>query len=206
MDRVQHPRAVADIDSGSPGNPGVAVDQARTAAPGLQREPAPEAEAAVDLEGLAPVNRHEADALAVQPLHGLARFGDQPLAQVRVGAVAGQAEHVVVEALLRIVAEIGDGDLCFRQVRAQGADIVHAVVGEAEGPGGKARVAAVFRLGRALQHQHRHAGLARRQRRTEGGVPGADDDDIGVGHDVSGNVMIRHPRKNQSRHCPILCR
>ena len=192
MDQVQHPRAVADADPRRPGNPGVAVDEAGPAAPGLQRQPAPEAEAAVDPERLPAVDRHEADALAAQPLHRFGGFRDQPLAQGRVGAVAGEPEHVVVEAFGPIVAEVGDRNLLFRQIRAQGADIVHAVIGKAEGAGGKARVAAIFGLGSALQHQHRSAGLARRQRRTEGRIPGADDDDIGMAHDPSGNVMIRH--------------
>ena len=191
MDQAERPRAVADADTGRPGDLRVAVDQAGPAAPGLQRQPAPEAEAAVRRpEGLAAVDRHEADALAVQPPHRPARFRNQPLAKVRIGAVAGQAEHVVVEAFLRIIAEIGAGDLLFGKVRAQGADIVHAIVGEAEGAGGEAGVAAVLGLGRALQNEHRGAGLARCQRRTEGGVAGAGDDDIGMGHDMSGYVMF----------------
>ena len=80
VDQVQHPRAVADADPRRPGNPGVAVDEAGPAAPGLQRQPAPEAEAAVDPERLPAVDRHEADALAAQPLHRFGGFRDQPLA------------------------------------------------------------------------------------------------------------------------------
>ena len=54
-----------------------------------------------------------------------------------------------------MVAEIDDGDLLLGKVRAQGADIVGPILGEAEGAGGEAQVAAVLGLGRALQHQHR---------------------------------------------------
>src|SRR5205085_6002508 len=74
-------------------------------------------------------------------------------------------------------AEIGTRDLFVGEVGHDGAEIVDAIVDAADGAGGESRIAAAFFLGRALQHRHVRALLARREGGAEGGVAGADDDD-----------------------------
>ncbi len=108
--------------------------------------------------------------------------GDQKLDQVGIGAMLGDARHVVEELVLRVGAEIGGGDLLLGKIGDQLLDVVDAVVDHAHRAGGEAAVAAGLVLRRRLQHAHRGALLARRQRGAEGGVAGADDDDIDFIH------------------------
>ena len=70
-------------------------NQARPAAPRLHREAAPELEVAVDLEGLAPIDRREPDAFALHPEQRRKAPIDQQLRQFGVGAVVGHAPHVI---------------------------------------------------------------------------------------------------------------
>ena len=136
------------------------LDQARPAALGLHREAAPELELAVDQIGLAAPDRVELHALAVQPAHRVARAADQAVAQLAVGAVLRDAEHVVVELVLGVGAEVGAVDLVLGQVRHDRLEVVDAVIDAAEGAGGEAGVAAHQLLRRALDHQHLGALLA----------------------------------------------
>src|SRR5581483_9140481 len=62
---------VVDRDAGLDRGLVLEVDQARAAAPRLDREPAPELVLAVHLEGLPSVGRLEAHALAAHPFQGL---------------------------------------------------------------------------------------------------------------------------------------
>ena len=133
------------------------VDQPRPAAPGLDREPAPELEAAVDLEGLPPVNRHEAHALGAHPDHGLEAAAHQQFCQFRVGAVLRDARQVIEELVLGVGAEIGARLVLVGEVGHQAREVVDAVVGDAHRARGEAAVAAAFGLGRAFQHQHADA-------------------------------------------------
>ena len=103
---------------------------------------------------------------------------DQNLAQIGIGAIFGDAAHVVEEFLLGVGTEVGLGDLLIGQVRHQRAQILDAIVDAAEGAGGEAAIAAGFVLRRALQHQHRHALLGGRQRRAKRRIAGADDNHI----------------------------
>ena len=157
---------------------GQRIDQPGPATHGLHREPAPELEHAADLVGLPSPDRHEAHALVAQPQHGRLAALDQDLAQVGIGAVFGDAAHVVEEFLLGVGAEVGFGDLLVGQVRHQRAQIVDAVIDAAERAGGEPAVAAGLVLRRALQHQHRDALLGRRQRGAKRRIAGANDDDI----------------------------
>src|SRR4051812_27751425 len=79
-----------------------------------------------DLEGLAAVDRREAQALAAQPQHGVEGAGHELLAELRIGAVARHPKHVVEELLGRVGAEIGAPDLLVGEVRHQRAEILGA--------------------------------------------------------------------------------
>ena len=154
VDQRDAARAVADLDAVLLGELEMLLDQARAAALGFHREAAPELELAVDQIGLAAPDRVELHALAVQPAHRVARAADQAVAQVAVGAVLRDAEHVVVELVLGVGAEVGAVDLVLGQVRHDRLEVVDAVVDAAERAGGEARVAAHQLLRRALDHQH----------------------------------------------------
>ena len=150
------------------------LDEARAAALGLDREAAPELELAVDQIGLPAPDRVELHALLVQPAHRVARAADQAVAQLAVGPVFRDAEHVVVELVGGVGAEVGAVDLVLGQVRHDRLEVVDAVIDAAEGAGGEARVPAHQLLRRALDHQHLGAVLGRRQRRAERRISGAD--------------------------------
>ena len=96
-------------------------DQARAAAPGFDRQATPELEFSVDLVGLPAVNRDEADALASHPAHRVLAARDQEFAQIRIGAILGDAAHIVEEFVLGISAEVGVGDFLDRSGPASAA-------------------------------------------------------------------------------------
>ena len=148
----------------------------------LHGEAAPELELAVDQIGLAAPDRVELHALAVQPAHRVARAADQAVAQLAVGAVLRDAEHVVVELVLGVGAEVGAVDLVLGQVRHDRLEVVDAVIDAAERAGGEAGVAAHQLLRRALDHQHLGALLGRRLRRAERRVARADHHHIVLCH------------------------
>jgi hypothetical protein len=177
-DQVQRPGLEGEGDALAARHRIERLDQARPAAPGLDRQPAPEFEPPVDAIGLPPPDRHEAHAGIAHPQHRRPAAVDQQVAQLRIGAVFGDPSHVVEELAGRIGPEIGAGGLGVGQVRHQGAQIVHPVIDAAKGAGGEAAVAAAQGLRRALQHQHRRALVRRRQGRAKGGVAGADHNHI----------------------------
>ena len=119
-------RAVPDLHAVLLRRPGPGLDQPFAAADGLDGEPAPELELAVDLERLPAVDRREADALAAHPQQRLEALLDQDLGQVGVAAVLRDAPHVVEELLLGVGAEVGARDLLVGQVGHQTAQVVHA--------------------------------------------------------------------------------
>ena len=178
VDQRVRAHAVTDLDAVLLGELEVLIDQARPAAPGLHREPAPELEPAFDLVGLPAPDRREPHALALQPAHAVARAVDETLAQLAVGAVVRDAEHVVEELVGRVSAEVALRDLVRREVGHDRLEVVDAVIDAAERAGGEARVAAHQLLRRALDHQHARAALARRERRAERGIAGADHDHV----------------------------
>lgn len=165
------------------------LDQLLAAAVDAQRQPAPELELAVHLERLPPGRRDQVDAVRGHPFRGVETVGDQHLDQVRVGAVLGHAEDVVVILVVRVGAEVDIVEILVGEARAQFHQIVDTVVGESEGAAGEGRVAAARVLERGLQHQHRRAVLHRRQGRAGRRVSRADDDDV---HFLSDDV--RHGR------------
>ena len=89
-------RLIDDRDAVLLGRIEEALDEPRPAAPGFEREPAPEHELAVVLEGLARIHRGKADALAAHPQQRLLALGDQQLGHVGVAAIVGQAPEIVV--------------------------------------------------------------------------------------------------------------
>jgi hypothetical protein len=99
---------------------------------------------------------------------------DQDLRQVGVAAVFRDARHVVEELLLGVGAEVGARDLVGREVDQLG-EVLDAPVGDADQPGGEARVAAGLLLRGSLQDQDPFDLLAGREGCAKGGVAAADD-------------------------------
>ena len=168
-------RPVADLRSGARGGGEFGFHQAGTAAPGLDGQTAPEAPAPADLERLATVHGHEAHAPAAHPLQSRQALADQNFHEIGIGAVFGHARHVVEEAVGGIAPEIGVRPLLLAEVGDEGEDVVQAVIGDAHGAGGEARVSAAQRLRGAFEHDDGSAAFARRQRRAHRRVAGADD-------------------------------
>ena len=119
-------RLVVDRDAGLRRRLVLEIDQARAAAPGLDREAAPELVLAVHLEGLAAVGRLEAHALAAHPLQGLEAAADQDVGELGVAAVVGHPAHVVEELVGRVGAEIDVALLVLGEVVELG-EVVDAV-------------------------------------------------------------------------------
>ena len=153
------------------------IDQARTAAPGLDGQAAPELVLAVHLEGLPAVARLEAHALRPHPLQGLEAAADQDVGQLGVAAVVGHPAHIVEELVGRIAAEIDVALLVLREV-VELHQVVDAVENHPHGARRVGAVAAAFLFGGSLQHGHRGAFFARRQGGTGGRVARAHHQDI----------------------------
>ena len=138
----------------------------------------------------------------------------QDLEQLGIGAVLGDAAHVVEELVLGVGAEIGDGDLVLGEVGHQRLQVLDAVVDAAEGAGREAAVAAVLALRRALQHQHGDAVLGGGEGGAQRGIARADDHDIGgcrkhAGRTprwFAGGQPIPCARRSQSANRPHLGR
>ncbi len=154
------------------------IHQPRTTAPRLDGEPAPELEAAVDLECLASVDGHEAQTVGPQPHERRLAAAHQQFHEIGIGAVLRDARHVVEELVFRIRTEVGARDFLIRQVGHQRTEIVHAVVREADGTRGEPGVAAGLVLGRAFQDDHVHTRFARRERGAHRSVARTHHDDV----------------------------
>ena len=182
-------RSVVDGDARLRSGPVERLDEARPAAPGFDRKPAPEAKVAVlPLERLAAVARLKAHALLAHPEQGAVAAGDELLHEVRVGAVLGKPCHVVVIVGLGVGAEIGLGQLALGEVGHQRAERVGPAKNHSHGACGICAVAAALFLRRGLQQPHARPGLRRRKRCRERGVAAAHDHDIGLerlGHPTS---------------------
>ena len=186
IDKTERARFVANSDAALGRGLGKHLDEAGAATHGLDGQPAPELELAVDLEGLAAVDRNETHTLVAHPAERIEASGDQELDQIRVGAVLRHARHVVEKLLLGIGAEIGGRDLLFGQIRHQRPDVIDAVVNDPNRSGGEPAIAAGFILRRRFQHQHRRALFLRCQRGAKGRVAATHDDDI--------RIQLRHSR------------
>jgi hypothetical protein len=81
------------------------LDEPGAASPGVEDQAAPEGERAVHLERL-PAVGDEADALAPEPVHGVEALRHEHVGQLGVGAVVRHLEHVLVELVLRVAAEL----------------------------------------------------------------------------------------------------
>ena len=101
------------------------------------------------------------------------------------------------EVVLACTAAGRSGPPRRRRVVEERAQVVEAVVGDAERAGGEVGVAAGPLARRLLEHEHARDPLARRVRGAEGGVAGADDDD------VMASIMRRSARAaRRSSSCP----
>src|SRR5438477_7144931 len=180
-EQIKRAGFVEDADAVLAGAFGPCSHQARPAAPGLDREAAPEFEPAIDLEGLTAVDRREPDALAAHPAHSVAAVLDQELGEVRVGPILGHAPDVIEEILFRVAAEIGRADLLLGEIGHQCLEVVDAVIDAPHGTSGETAVAAGLRLRRTLEHEDRARMLGGRERGAERRIAGTDNDHIDRG-------------------------
>src|SRR5208283_1727808 len=120
-----------------------ALDEPRPTAPGFERQPAPEDELALMLEGLARVHRGKADALAAHPQQGFLALGDEQLGHVGGAAVVGEPAEIVVVLVGRISAEIASGELGLAEL-TELQEVVDAVIDKTQRARGIAAVAAAL--------------------------------------------------------------
>src|SRR5262249_41840849 len=116
--------------------------ETRTTAVAFDGEAAPELEFAVHLERLPTPDGREPHALGAHPAQRLAALPDQHFGQLRIGAVLGDAIHIVEELILGIGAKVGLGDLLLGQIGHERPEVVNAVIDAAHGAGREAAVAA----------------------------------------------------------------
>jgi hypothetical protein len=155
------------------------VEKFRTAAPDVQRKPAPEFEFAVDLIGLPAETRLQLHALARHPLRAIEATANQDFSELRIGAVLRQVEQVIEELFFGVGSEINAVELFLCERWQHRDEIVDAPECETKGTAGEMGIAAALLEGRGFEHQHSRPMLVRRDRGTQGGVAGAYDKDIG---------------------------
>src|SRR3546814_15275411 len=100
----------------------------------------------VDHERLAAEDGHEANALLSQPQKRGEGLGDQTLAERAIRAIAGKAEHVVIERRRGIAPEDGAGGFRIGEVRHQAAEVGGTIVGAPHARGRYAGDAAALLL------------------------------------------------------------
>jgi hypothetical protein len=172
------PGAVPDFDAVCKGATRQRAHQTRAAARRLDDQIPPEREAAVDLDGLSAIDGQEPHALAAHPPQRLEAPINEDLSEVGIAAMFGYAGDVIEERRGRVVPEIGSAELLIGDLVDQLDQVGGAVVRDTHGAGRERRVAARLLLWGAFEDQHRGSGVARRQRRTQAGVPAANDDDV----------------------------
>ena len=169
-------RAVAHLDAVVGGGVEQRVRQPLAGADGLDDEAAPEAQLALHLVGLAPVHQHPAHIEAVaHPAHRLEGAAHQVVGQLLVGEALADAHQVFAHIGLGVGADLDAFDLAVAEVGDECADVVDAVVGEAEAAAGEVGVAAAFVLAGLLEHEHARARFLRRQRSAKRRVSSAND-------------------------------
>src|ERR1700677_4219286 len=152
MYKRERPARVRDFDSIALGQLVERLDQARTTAPCLDRKPAPELEAAIDLERLPPINRHEAYAFLAHPLHRRKAARYQRLGQRRRGAILRHPAQVIIKLIFAVNAEIGRGFFFVSQIRHHANEVIDAVIRHAHRTCGKGTVATAFLNRRTFEH------------------------------------------------------
>ena len=111
-------------------------------------------------------SRKEADALLGQPFRGAIGVLHELLAEFGIGAITGDAKHVVEESFFGIASEIQPREFGVAQILQDRPKIVSAIVGKAHRTGAESAVAAIFLLRRALQHQDLGPSFIGGKRRT----------------------------------------
>ena len=178
-DQRHRRRFIDDLHAAPLGGGVERLQHLRAAAPDVQREPAPELELAVDLVGLPAEPWLQLHALAMHPGRGFEAVADQYLAQILIGAVLRQLEHVVEILLFGVAAEVDVREVLIRHRRQDLEQVLDAGIGEAEGAAGEMRIAAALFERRRLQHQDARAVLAGGDCGAERGIAGADDKHVG---------------------------
>ncbi len=195
-------RLVDDLHAAPLGGGVERLQHFRTAAPDVQREPAPELELAVHLVGLPAEAGLQLHALAMHPGGGFEAVADQDFAEVLVGAVLRQLEHVVEILLFGVAAEVDVREVVVRHRGQHLEQVLDAGIGEAERAAGEMRIAAALLERGRFQHQHARAVLAGGDRSAERGIAGADHKHvgplarkIGCGHRfLAGSAQVMHRR------------
>ena len=156
------------------------LDKSLAAAHRLDREATPELEAPVHFEGLASPDRREPHTMARHPQQGFIAAGDKRVRQFGIAPVVGNAAQVCVELVFGVGAEIGHLDFGIGEVGHQCAQVVDAVVGEADCAGREAAVPASLGLGCSFEDEHPGASLVCRERCAHRGIAGPDHHDVVV--------------------------
>ena len=161
LDQVAHAGFVADGDAHALAGLDQHVDQAPAAADSLDVYAAIEVVLALDLERLPAEHWDEADLVRAHPAHGLTRLADQDAGEILVRLMVGDPHQNFHELLFGERRQVADGFVFARShvIEDVGAQVLDAVVAEAEAAGRESRVAAAILLGRLFQHQHLHTLL-----------------------------------------------
>ncbi len=125
---------------------------------------AEELELAFVLERVTAETRHEANAAAVEPLHGLGAAADDRLREIRITVPLSYAAEIVQILFSGVLAEVRVLDFARREIRHHAAYRFHSAMNHAEPAAGVSRVAATLFFRRAFEHEHVRAVLTRGER------------------------------------------
>ena len=176
--KSQSLRLVTHLNAGAERQLKKPVGKARAATDGFCHQSAPETPYAADRERLAAVHEHPADAALTQPAHRWQGFFHQHIRQSCICQPFGHAHQVALKFGGAVAPDVDRLDFGGGKVGDQRADVLQAVVREAEGGAREVGIAAAQVLRRFLQDQHTRSRLAGGKRRAEGGIAGAGDDDV----------------------------
>ena len=202
---LARPLGVVNLDADGVGALVERLDEAGAAADRLDRHAAEEVVPVADLVGLAPEHQDPADALLPHPHDGGTGAADEVVREVGVGQPLGEPHDVVEVLALGIGRQLDRLGLPLRHVGDDvAADVLEALVGEAEPARGEERIAAALGLGRLLEDEHARPRLARRQRRAQRCIAPAHHHQVVLrsargclGHGVLQPPSARRPRRHR---------